>query len=91
MAFDFIDIKTYLQNKSENIFLKGFWYSIIVSVLVIYKLFVLFGGNFVKVNNKRYILIIGILLVLAGAIIGNYVQQNKDDVKTKLKKFIDRM
>ena len=26
-----------------------------------------------------------------GAIIGNYVQQNKEDVKTKLKSFIDKM
>jgi len=40
MAFDFIDIKTYLQNKSENIFLKGFWYSIIVSVLLIIIIFI---------------------------------------------------
>ena len=36
-------------------------------------------------------LIVGILLILAGAFVGNYVQQNKDDVKAKLKKFIDRM
>ena len=38
--------------------------------------------------------IIGIIVaivILAGALIGNYIQQNKDDVKTKLKKFIDRM
>ena len=41
--------------------------------------------------TRLHELIVGILLVLAGAIIGNYVQQNKDDVKTKLKKFIDRM
>ena len=41
--------------------------------------------------TRLYNLIVGILLVLAGAFIGNYVQQNKDDVKTKLKKFIDRM
>ncbi len=41
--------------------------------------------------TRLYSLIIGILLILAGAIIGNYVQQNKDDVKTKLKKFIDKM
>ncbi len=41
--------------------------------------------------TKLYALIIGVLLILAGAIIGNYVQQNKDEVKTKLKKFIDRM
>ena len=41
--------------------------------------------------TRLYNLIVGILLILAGAFIGNYVQQNKDDVKTKLKKFIDRM
>ena len=41
--------------------------------------------------TKLYDVIIGILLILAGAIIGNYVQQNKDDVKAKLKKFIDKM
>ncbi len=41
--------------------------------------------------TRLYNLIVGILLVLAGAFIGNYVQQNKDDVKAKLKKFIDRM
>lgn len=41
--------------------------------------------------TRLYALIVGILLILAGALIGNYIQQNKDDVKTKLKKFIDRM
>ena len=41
--------------------------------------------------TRLYNLIVGVLLILAGAFIGNYVQQNKDDVKTKLKKFIDRM
>ena len=41
--------------------------------------------------TRLYALIVGILLILAGAFIGNYVQQNKDDVKTKLKKIIDRM
>lgn len=41
--------------------------------------------------TRLYALIVGVLLILAGAFIGNYVQQNKDDVKTKLKKFIDRM
>ena len=41
--------------------------------------------------TRLYALIVGILLILVGAFIGNYVQQNKDDVKTKLKKFIDRM
>lgn len=41
--------------------------------------------------TRLHELIVGILLVLAGAIIGNYVQQNKDDVKAKLKKIIDKM
>ena len=41
--------------------------------------------------TRLYALIVGILLILAGAFIGNYVQQNKDDVKTKLKNFIERM
>lgn len=41
--------------------------------------------------TRLYNLIVGVLLILAGAFIGNYIQQNKDEVKTKLKKFIDRM
>ena len=41
--------------------------------------------------TRLYSLIVEILLILAGAFVGNYVQQNKDDVKAKLKKFIDRM
>ena len=45
----------------------------------------------VLLATRLYDVIIGILLILAGAFIGNYVQQNKDEVKTKLKKFIDKM
>lgn len=41
--------------------------------------------------TRLYDVIVGILLLLAGAFIGNYVQRNKDDVKAKLKKFIDKM
>lgn len=41
--------------------------------------------------TRLYALIVGLLLIIAGAFIGNYVQQNKEDVKGKLKKFIDRM
>lgn len=41
--------------------------------------------------TRLYALIVGILLIVAGAFIGNYIQQNKDDVKVKLKKFIDKM
>ena len=45
----------------------------------------------VLLATRLYDVIIGILIILAGAFVGNYVQQNKDDVKTKLKKFIDKM
>ncbi len=36
-------------------------------------------------------LILAAVVIVLGAIIGNYVQQNKEDVKTKLKNFIDKM
>ena len=36
-------------------------------------------------------LIIALVVIVLGAIIGNYVQQNKEDVKSKLKNFIDKM
>ena len=36
-------------------------------------------------------LILAVVVIILGAIIGNYVQQNKEDVKTKLKNFIDKM
>ena len=45
----------------------------------------------ILLSTILYDVIIGILIILAGALVGNYVQQNKDDVKAKLKKFIDRM
>ena len=40
---------------------------------------------------RLYEVIVGILLILAGAFVGNYIQQNKDEVKDKTKKFIDKM
>ncbi len=36
-------------------------------------------------------IIIGTVIILIGMFAGNYVQRNKQDVKEKLKKFIDRM
>ena len=45
----------------------------------------------VLLATRLYDVIIGILIILAGAFVGNYVQQNKDFVKTKLKSFIDKM
>ena len=41
--------------------------------------------------TRLHDLILAIVVLLLGAFIGNYVQQNKDLVKTKLKNFIDRM
>lgn len=36
-------------------------------------------------------LIMGIIIILIGMFAGNYVQKNKQDVKEKLKRFIDKM
>lgn len=41
--------------------------------------------------TNLYKLIIGIILVVIGIFVGNYVQRNKYDVKEKLKQFIDRI
>lgn len=41
--------------------------------------------------TKIYEFILAIVLLFIGAIVGNYVQQNKYDVKEKLKNFIDRL
>ena len=41
--------------------------------------------------TRLYEVIVGILLILAGAFVGNYIQQNKDEIKEKTKKFIDKM
>lgn len=41
--------------------------------------------------TKLYNLIIAIVGIILGAIVGNYVQQNKYAVKEKLKDFIDRL
>ena len=41
--------------------------------------------------TKLYNLIITCVVIILGAIVGNYIQQNKDSVKDKLKNFIDRL
>lgn len=41
--------------------------------------------------TRLHDLILAIVVLILGAFIGNYVQQNKEDVKTKLKGFIDKM
>ena len=40
--------------------------------------------------TNLYKLIIALILLIFGAIAGNYIQQNKDFVKDRLKRFIDR-
>ena len=40
--------------------------------------------------TKLYQLIVGIVLIILGAIVGNYIQRNKQIVKDRLKNFIDR-
>ena len=41
--------------------------------------------------TKLYDLIIGCVVIILGAIVGSYVQKNKDIVKETLKSFIDRL
>ena len=41
--------------------------------------------------TRLYDLIIGVVLIALGVYIGNYVQLNKEAVKDKLKKFIDKL
>ena len=41
--------------------------------------------------TRLYELIIAVIIIAIFAFVGNYVQQNKYEVKEKLKKFIDRV
>ena len=41
--------------------------------------------------TRLHDLVLAIVVLFLGAFIGNYVQQNKDFVKTKLKNIIDKM
>ena len=40
--------------------------------------------------TELYRILVYIVIVLAGAFLGNYVQKNKSNVKEKLKAFIDK-
>ena len=40
---------------------------------------------------KLYNFILAIILIVAGAILGNYIQYNKEEVKNKIKNIIDKM
>lgn len=41
--------------------------------------------------TRLHDLILAIVIIIFGAFIGNYVQQNKEYVKEKLKNFIDKI
>ena len=41
--------------------------------------------------TRLHDLIIAIVVICLGAVAGNYVQQNKEEVKDRVKKFIDKM
>ena len=41
--------------------------------------------------TRLYMLIIGAILIVICAFIGNYIQHNKYDVKEKVKGFIDKL
>ncbi len=41
--------------------------------------------------TNLYKLIIGIVLIIACVYFGNYIQRNKENVKEKTKKFIDKL
>ena len=40
--------------------------------------------------TNLYKLIVALILIVLGAIVGNYIQQNKQVVKDRLKNFIDK-
>ena len=56
---------------------KGAIIGIVVAILILW--------------TKLYDLIIGCVVIILGAMVGSYVQKNKDIVKEKLKNFIDRL
>ena len=41
--------------------------------------------------TRLHKLIIAVVIIIAGAFVGNYIQQNKYEVKEKIKTFIDRV
>lgn len=64
--------------------LKNFWSNYkgaIIGVII----------SLIILTTRLYMLIISIILIILGAVIGNYVQQNKIEVKERLKNFIDRV
>lgn len=44
----------------------------------------------ILIATSLYKLLIGLIIVVGGIYLGNYIQKNKDDVKQNLKNFIDK-
>lgn len=67
------------ENNKLNLFIKEYGGAVIGGLIA---LILCFTGI--------YELLVYIVIVLAGAFLGNYVQKNKPNVKEKLKAFIDK-
>lgn len=67
------------EEKNKNFFkqYEGAIIGVIVAILIL--------------ATRLYTLVLWILFILAGGFIGNYIQNNKDEVKMKLKGYIDKM
>ncbi len=63
--------------------LKDFWSNYKGAILGVIVAILIIATNFYK-------LIVAVILLVLGAIVGNYIQQNKQIVKDRLKNFIDR-
>ena len=71
------------ENRGENLFhkiLKEYGGAIIGGVIALLLCF-----------TEIYKLLLYVVIILAGVLIGNYVQKNKQKVKEKLKEFIDKV
>lgn len=44
----------------------------------------------ILIATSLYKVLVGFVIVVAGIYFGNYIQKNKEEVKDKLKNFIDR-
>ena len=64
--------------------LKNFWQDYKGAIIGV-------AASIIILMTKIYMLIISIILIILGAIVGNYVQHNKYEVKEKIKSFIDRV
>ena len=82
-----------------NNFILSYSISIIIGIifyLIIYlPIHYIFGHSLlvaiIILCTNLYRLIIGVILIVVGMFVGNYVQRNKYEVKEKIKNFVDKM